>query len=56
MNKEVLEEKTTQEQTNDVKSTDLTKKQEIFTPSRFSVRGVRKHSGIKTSRNPSIVR
>gem|GEM_PF-4271808 len=25
-----------------------------FTPRRFSVRGLRKHSGVKTSRNPQV--
>lgn len=27
---------------------------ELFTPSRFSVRGLRRHRGVKTSRTPRV--
>lgn len=33
-----------------------TAKKPAFTPSRFSVRGLRKHAGIQTSRNPIVIR
>lgn len=33
-----------------------TAKKPAFTPSRFSVRRLRKHSGIQTSRNPNVIR
>lgn len=55
MMKEVLEQRTQKEQPT-VQSTGLsTKRRSNFTPARFSVRGLRKHPGIQTNRNPRVI-
>ncbi|WP_449048348.1 hypothetical protein [Parapedobacter sp.] len=54
MMEEILEQKTQEKQPIVVKTTSSTAKRRAFSPSRFSVKGLRKHPGIQTSRNPMV--
>lgn len=54
MIEEILDKKTQKTQPAILNKILSTAKKPGFTPSRFSVRGLRKHAGIQTSRNPIV--
>ncbi len=55
MIEEILDQRAQKKQPTILKTILPTAKKPAFTPSRFSVRGLRKHSGIQTSRNPIVI-
>ena len=54
MMEEILEQTAQEKQPIVVKTTSSTAKRRTFSPQRFSVKGLRKHPGIQTSRNPVV--
>ena len=52
---EILDQGTQKKQSAIIKTILPKAKKTAFTPSRFSVRGLRKHPGIQTSRNPHVI-
>ena len=54
MIEEILDQGTQKKQPVILKKVLSTAKKTAYTPSRFSVRGLRKHPGIQTSRNPVV--
>ncbi len=50
-----LEIKTAKKRKTETETAKTTKNEAFFTPERFSVRGIRKHVGIKTSRTPNVI-
>ena len=52
---EILDQGTQKVQSTVLKTTLSTTKKTAFTPSRFSVRRLRRHAGIQTSRNPHVI-
>jgi len=52
---EILDQGTQKKQSAILKTILPKAKKTAFTPSRFSVRGLRKHPGIQTSRNPHVI-
>lgn len=55
MNEETLDQKSQKKQPAILKAMLSKTKKPAYTPSRFSVRGLRKHAGIQTSRNPIVI-
>ncbi len=55
MIEEILDQRTQKKQPAPLDTILPTAKKAAFTPSRFSVRGLRKHPGIQTSRNPIVI-
>jgi len=52
---EILDQETQKKQSTVLKTILPKARKSTFTPSRFSVRGLRKHPGIQTSRNPHVI-
>ena len=52
---EILDQTTQKEESTVLKATLSTVKKRAFTPARFSVRRLRRHAGIQTSRNPHVI-
>jgi len=55
MIEETLEQKTQQKQPTISNTVLSAKRKAVFTPARFSVRGLRKHQGIQVGRNPRVI-
>lgn|GEM_PF-1120397 len=55
MIEEISEKRTRREQPTTSKTTLAAQGKPAFTPSRFSVRRLRKHIGIQTGRTPSVI-
>ncbi len=56
MMEEILDQKTQNKQPAILDTILSSAKKPAFTPARFSVRRLRKHAGIQTSRNPNVIR